>query len=377
MDKIIVLIHKLGRFWLFFLVFESQILLGQQTPLIEVGGKVVEMVNGKYRGVPNVGIGINRVDHTQTGQDGSFHLRYPNASNQKYIKLVLDDSVNRQMLSPTRGIVYFPPPNDIEVWSSSKQNLALISKIGELNTKVKSLQDKYNLSENGVQKLQNEMKETVKLFEQKVQTAQVDYEQLNVKSNLELEGKDRRIKELEKELNTIQQQIIETKDDYFSKKQAVFKSISSVLRHYLDAVQNLRDMLLPDRVSHYFINPEGMKQLSRKIDAYNDARDTLLFVSQDASINAVQHYWTTPSVKLQLEATYTYILSDVHDKVVYPVEFTVMETIKKWTTGKLGRQEAQKKATQASKEPFSRLTVMIPILEEKIISTINELKLDF
>ena len=354
-----------------------QILMGQQTPLIEIGGKVVEMVNGKYRGVPNVGIGIQQIDHTQTGSDGSFHLKYPRSSNQKYIKLVLDDSVNRQMLSPTKGIVYFPNTNDIEVWSSSKQNLALISKIGELTMKVKSLQEKYNLSESGVQKLQNEMKETVKTFEQKVQTVQGEYELLNVKSASELGEKDQKIKELEKELKNIQQKVIEAKDEYFFTKQAVFQSISGAMRRYLDAVQNLRDMLLPDRVSHYFIQPEAMKQLNRKIDAYNAARDTLLFVSQDAHINAVQHYWAAPSVREKLEATYAYILNDVHDKVVYPVEFTVMETIKKWTTGKLGRQEAQKKATQASKEPFSRLTVMIPILEEKITTTINELKQDF
>ena len=87
--------------------------------------------------------------------------------------------------------------------------------------------------------------------------------------------------------------------------------------------------------------------------------------------------WNDPSVKQELAATYSYLLTEVHDKTVYPAEFTVNETIKKYTTGKLGRQEAQKKATQATKDPYSRLTVMMPILEEKITHCINNLKQDF
>ncbi len=350
-------------------------LFAQQTPVIEVRGRVVEMVNGKAIGIPNVTVATSDTHYDITAPDGSFKV-YSKSANQKSVKLSITGMDNRQLLAPIEGIVNIPPSNNIEILLCSQQNQNLTKKVAELNAKVKSLQEKYSLSARQIQMLQKEMLDTIMFYEQRIQLIQADVSKQTVNSKSVVQEKDNIIKRLEAELQQTMRQLIEAKDERFLQKQKHFQSISAALRQYLDAVQNLKEMLLPDRVSHYFINPAAINEFNSKVKAYNAARDAVLN-QQDANLTAVEHYWSTPSVKPQLAATYSYILDEVHDKTVYPVNTTVSETIGKYTTGKLGRQQAQKKATQEAKEPFSRLTVMMPILEEKITTTINMLKQDF
>jgi hypothetical protein len=364
------------------LVSANQMLVAQQTPVIEVRGRVVEMINGKAVGIPKVTVSISNTDSDITEADGSFTL-YSKSGNQKFVRIAVTSMDNRQLLAPIEGLINIPPSTNIEVLLCSQQNEVLKTKVSELNTKVKALQSKYSLSARQVQILQREMVDTILFYEQRIQEVQALSAQQNAASKSEIQEKDKIIKRLEADLRQTMQQLLAAKDEQFLQKQTHFKSISTTFRQYLDALYNMRDMLLPDRVSTYFINEAAINELGKKINAYNAARDALL-AHQDAHITAVQHYWkdsreggTGSSVKEQVEATYTYILTDVHDRTVYPAEFTVNETIKKYTTRQLGRQEAQKKATQAAKEPCSRITVLLPILEEKINNTINSLKQDF
>ncbi len=364
------------------LAFANQMLVAQQTPVIEVRGRVVEMINGKAVGIPKVTVSISNTDSDITEADGSFTL-YSKAGNQKFVRIAVTSMDNRQLLAPIEGLINIPPSTNIEVLLCSQQNEVLKTKVSELNTKVKALQSKYSLSARQVQILQREMVDTILFYEQRIQEVQALSAQQNAASKSEIQEKDKIIKRLEADLRQTMQQLLAAKDEQFLQKQTHFKSISTTFRQYLDALYNMRDMLLPDRVSTYFINEAAINELGKKINAYNAARDALLG-HQDAHITAVQHYWkdsreggTGSSVKEQVEATYTYILTDVHDRTVYPAEFTVNETIKKYLTKKLGRQEAQKKATQAAKEPCSRITILLPILEEKINNTINSLKQDF
>lgn len=358
------------------LILIHQILTAQQTPVIEVRGRVVEMVNGKAVGVPKVTVAISNTDYDITAADGSFTL-YSKSSNQKFVKLTLTNgSDNREMLAPIEGVVNIPPSKNIEVMLCSQQNEALKSKVVALNIKVKSLQSKYNLSAWQVQNLQREMLDTVLFYEQRIQEIQAVNARQSDASKAEIQEKDRIIKQLEADLRQTMQQLLAAKDEQFLQKQTHFQSISATLRQYSDALQNLRDMLLPDRVATYFMNEAAITALNKKIEAYNLARDGLL-KKQDAHLTAVQHYWTDPSVKMELANTYAYILTDVHDKTVYPAEFSVVDILKKYTTRKLGRQQAQKKAVEATKEPFSRVTALLPTLEEKITNTINNLKQNF
>lgn len=369
-------ISTLKRLLFVALILIHQTITAQQTPVIEVRGRVVEMVNGKAVGVPQVTVSITDVDYDITEADGSFTI-HSEASNQKFVKLTLTTGLNnREMLAPIEGVVNIPPSKNIEVLLCSQQNQALKSKVTALNTKVKSLQSKYNLSARQVQNLQKEMLDTVLFYEARIQEIQAINAQQTDASKAEIQEKDKIIKRLEADLQRTMQQLLAAKDEQFLEKQTHFQSISATLRQYLDALHNLRDMLLPDRVSKYFMNEAAIVALNKKIDAYNLARDGLL-AKQDAHLTAVQHYWADPSVKTQLAATYTYILTEVHDKTVYPADSSIMDIIRKYTTGALGRQQAQKKAIEVTKEPFSRVTALLPTVEEKITSTLDNLKQNF
>ena len=370
-----MVIQSFSRFLFILLVLITHILAAQQHSDIEVHGRVVEKVDGKIIGIPKVSLTLNGIDYEISEPDGSFTL-HANLSNQKFVRLSITDIDNRQLISPMEGVVEIPPSKNVEILLCSQQNQALKTKVVELNNKVKSLQAKYNLSVRQVLNLQKELLDTIMFYEQRIQLLRAEANQHSVASKSVVQEKDKIIRKLELELQQTMQQLIEAKDERFLQKQKHFQSISAGFRQYLDALYNLKDMLLPERVSHYFINPESINKFNGKVESYNSARDIVL-TQQDANLTAVQHYWNDPSVKQQLAATYNYILKEVHDNTVYPVEFTVNEAIKKYTTGKLGRQEAQKKATQESKEPYSRLVVMIPILEEKITLCINNLKQDF
>ena len=353
-------------------------LMAQKASTVELRGRVIEMVNGKATGIPKVTVFVTDTDYDMTEADGSFSINL--RTEQKHVKVSLDVT-NKQLLSPFEGIVTLPPSGTVDILVCAQQNLELKSKVTTLNVKVKNLQQKFNLSQRQTEYLQRQMLDTVMYFEQRIQDMKVHFEREKTAQNATqqsaLQERDAKIQRLELELQRVMQQLAQAKDEQFLKKQGTFQSISGALRQYNDAVQNLRAMILPDRIPQYFSgNTQAGNEYNKKVAEYNAARETLL-KQQDSHVTAVQHYWGNPSVATQLSETYQYIFENVHDKVVYPINFGVGDALEKFGTRKLGRQEAQKKAVKASTDSYSRLTVLLPILEEKIQSTINTLKQEF
>lgn len=368
---------KMSLFVAISLVF-SHASTAQKVSTVELKGRVVEMVNGKATGIPKVTVSVTDTDYDITEADGSFSINL--RPEQKHVKVSLDVT-NKQLLSPFEGIVTLPPSGTVDILVCAQQNLELKNKVVALNTKVKNLQQKFNLSQRQTEYLQRQMLDTVMYFEQRIQDMKASFEREKTTQQAEqqkaMQERDAKIQRLETELQSIMQQLVQAKDAQFLKKQAAFQSISSALRHYNDALQNLRPMILPDRIPQYFSgNAQAGQEYNRKVADYNTARETLV-KQQDAHLTAVQHYWTNPSVPAQLSETYQYIFDDVHDKIVYPINSGVGNALEKFLTRQMGRQEAQKKAVKAATDSYSRLTVILPILDEKIQSTINTLKQEF
>jgi hypothetical protein len=59
---------------------------------------------------------------------------------------------------------------------------------------------------------------------------------------------------------------------------------------------------------------------------------------------------------------------------VLPMDSSINGVLKKFSVGKLGRQEAQKTAKKASSAAYPQLTTMTPILEDKINAIALKLK---
>ena len=363
-----------NKFILFILLLFSSSIFAQQSTVKEVNGRVVELINGKVQGVPKIDVHVEEIDDDITAPDGSFKVYVPTTKN--FVKIILKNT-QKQVLTPIDGLINLPPNGHIDILVCAQENRELKAKVDAVNKQVRVLQGKYSLSTKRIEELQKEMMQKVVDYERQIQEQKnlvVREKSINAQVN---EEKDRKIQALENQLQNTLKELMKAKDDQFLKKKEQLEIISSGLRQYLDALYNLHGMLLPDRIHQYFINNRAsIDKFSQKIDEYNAARKTIL-EKQDVNITSAQHYWEDPSVSTQLRDTYNYLLNEVHDKTVYPVEFSVNDIIKKYIAKQLGSQQATKKAKDATFESYSQIKVKATVLEEKINNTIEKLKQSF
>ena len=351
----------------------------QGTSALEIKGRVLEMVNNKKVGIPKITVKVAETSSDITASDGTFRIVVP--SNRTFIQLSIVDANNREMLNPKEGIVPLPPSGYIDIYVCAKQNEALRAKVAALNREVTFRQKKFELSNRQVMVLQKEMLDTVMYYEGKLQMLQEINDRIkneSLEKDKALRESEARIQALEQELKRTVEELFKAKDEYFLKKNEHLQKITAELRGYLDALQNLGDMVQPDRIPQYFsYYPEAAtNKLNGKIEEYNSARD-LILKNQDANLTATRHYWQDPSVALQLKETYDFLLTTVHLNNVLPMNTTVIGIMKAYQAHKLGRQQAEKNAKNAVNDAYPKLKSILPTLEEKINSTISNLKQNF
>ncbi len=355
-----------------YLLFINLPIINIAQPKMVLKGRVFEMVKGKPIGISNVSVYIQDVNYDITNERGEFTI--PFSTDKNFVFINFDKNFNRQLISPHLGRIDLPVSNSLDVIVCGQENKRLREEVDKLNKKVKSFQVKYQLSEKKASETYEDMLDTILHYEQRIQALDAQKEKIQVQSNAEIQRLQTEIDRLKSVEESLLKQLLEAKDEYFLKKQAYLLQITADLRQYLDALQNLQMMVMPDRISQYFVyNDAAAKRLSDKIEAYNTARDAIL-KNQDANLSAARHYWEDPSVANQLEETYRFLLNDVHLRHILPMELTVVEALKKFQLNELGRQQAQKKAEKASNEAYPMLKTTIPILEEKINSTALKFK---
>ena len=348
----------------------------------DLSGKVVEINNGKATGVGNIKVSVKDFSYNITNQQGEFEIAIP--TDKDYVKLNLENT-NRQLISPFSGLVYLPVPDKVELIVCAQENKRLLEEVDKLNKKVKSFQTKYDLSEKKAALTYKEMMDTIVFYEQRIQNLDEQKKLMETQHSAEIQKYQTEIGQLRTEVErlkqvetSLMQQLLEAKDERFKKKQAVYQNISAGLRRYADELQNLSDMLLPERIPQYFTydNRAAVDQLSAKINAYNKAYNEIND-THDANLTATRHYWEDESITKQLENTYTFLLSDVHKMTVLPLEFTVNESLKKYASKQLGRREAEKKAKESAFDFISKIKVKKTILLEKGSESINILNQNF
>lgn len=341
----------------------------------KISGKVIETNNGKTIGVGNIKVTVKDFSYEITNQQGEFEITIP--TGKDYVKLNLENT-NRQLISPFLGLVYLPPSDKVELIVCAQENKRLLVEVDKLNKKVKSFQTKYQLSEKKAALTYKEMMDTIVHYEQRIQILDEQKKQMESQYSAEVTRLQTEIDRLKSVEESLMRQLLEAKDDKFKKKQAVFQNISAGLRRYVDELQNLSDMLIPERISQYFTydNRAAVDQLSIKINAYNKAYDEIID-THDANITATRHYWEDEIITNQLENTYTFLLSEVHKMTVKPLEFSVNEALKKLASKELGRREAEKKAKESALDFISKIKVKKTALLEKVNESINILNQNF
>lgn len=337
----------------------------QKVNTFEIRGKVLDVSYNKHIGVSSVKVFVKN-DYDITDKDGNFKLLVEKGTEKINISI---ENTNKKMLSPYEGWVNLPPSGNINIHVCAEENQRLIRKVNELNQSIKKLQIKNSFSSQQVIALQKEMLDTILFFEHKI---------ANLEKKIETQNTDK--EKLMKEIVNLSDSIISlskalliAKEEQFLRQQEVFKRINSDLKNYLDALENLNLMLDEHRVSAYFNGGKAYTEFNDKLDAYNAARKVIL-EHHDNEVKAVSHYWENIDLAEQCDKTYQYALREVHERIVFPMNNTVIDYFKQFSAMETSRNKAINGVKNGVNSAKPQLLPAIEILRTKIEDLVAKLK---
>lgn len=339
----------------------------QNPRLIAVSGLVLELTEGGQKAVPGVTVSVAGQDYDITDQEGRFMLHLSAEKNEAIVVL---EGCPYPMVSPFGGKIYLPPSGELQIRVCGQENQKLRRDIDALENKVKNLESKRKLSERQLSGLHKAMLDTILHYQEalhQLNSTVVEYES-------SLRERESMVAALEEKLASVEQELFLALEEKYLRQKELMDAISTGLEQYTDQVKNLRDMLLPERISHYFLNEGARRQLYLAINKYNEARAYILNNHQ-SQVEGVGHYWASPGLARQLEETYRYILEEVHQKAVYPMEFSVNENLKLYLSGQLGRSRAAREAEKGAASAMAELSPRLETLEKKCADMIRQLSI--
>ncbi|MEO1261501.1 MAG: hypothetical protein AAFZ15_22040 [Bacteroidota bacterium] len=337
-----------------------------QGDVIMVKGVVVEVSEGKKKPVPNIKVKVFGESEDVTKTDGSFTLFFP--PEKEYISISLEGCPH-PIVSPYAARVNIPPDEFLEIKVCAKENKKLREKINTLNENIRKLERQRKLNKRQLAAMHQTLLDTILYFELRINNLENELTGKEVALN----KKNEKIIALQNEVASLEKQLSIALEEKYLRQKDVFDQVSTELNQYLDQVKNLRDDLRPIQVKSYFVNPGAREQLYTTINEYNAARKKIINHT-DKNIADVSNYWEKFELADELEETYQFLLTEVHQEGVYPMEFAVNDNLKKSLTRQLSSSKAKKAATAGAEAAIPTLNPMIAVLEEKIADIIFKLR---
>ena len=352
------------------LIFSSLLLVSinifcQQGPIM-VKGIVVEVTDGKKKPVPNIKVKVAGESEDVTKTDGSFTLYFP--PDREYISISLE-GCPYPIVSPYAERVNIPPDEFLEIKVCANENKKLRGKINSLNDKIENLERQRVLSKRQLAAMHQILLDTILHFESRITSLENDLD----KKGEQLKEKNEQIILLENQVSDLEEQLSVALEEKYLKQKEVFDQISTALNQYIDQAKNLRDDMRPVQVKSYFSSPAARERLYESIEKYNAARREILD-NQKNHEASISNYWEAYELADELEETYNYLLKNVHDEGIYPMEFAVNDNLKQALTRQISSSKAKKAAEAGANEAVPKLNPMISVLEEKSSDIILKLK---
>jgi hypothetical protein len=362
-----------------FYLFSICKLQAQNSKTIEVRGRVIEVVNGKSVGVPNIKVISENINFTVTNPNGDFSFFLP--INMQTIELSLEEPPNKSWTSRNR-LVSIPPSKNLEIMLYRAENKRLKATIEQMNQKIKALERKNQLEKQNLAKITDILMDSIKSQEILIQTLEMERNEIKIASDNSSKESERRIQALEerlsqkdKQMEEIQQQLVIALEEKYLRQQAHLQLVAEPLRRYLDALKNLRDYLVPDKIYAYTSNTQAIQYLTKKVELYNDARNRVND-NQDTYVTGVKQYWQDASLSTDFQETLSYLLNTVHNNMVQNnYNKGIIDPL--FHGKKTGRQLTEKKIKENASEAYPKMNEAIFILEEKINTTLVRLKNHF
>lgn len=338
-----------------------QPLLAQQA----LQGKIVELGENRATGVPGVEVSVLGYDDDITDQQGAFLLHLPD--NWQQTTVTLKNSALR-IIRPAMGEVALPAPQGLEIQVCGAEKKRLLKKVDALESEVKKLRKDRSLSQQQIARLHGQMLDTILHYERELEVKEADLAKAKADSgakSAEIEALSKTVADLEEQVGKLERQLQAALEEKFRQQKKQLDQVSAALEDYADQVKNLRDMLLPERLGPYFLNEGARAKLYAAIEKYNAAR-TAMLEGQEGWQAGIAHYWEDEGLPDQFASTCRYLLDEVHDQGVYPMEFSVMDPLKQFLGRQSNRIRAEKQAKEASQAAMPSLDAKIPVLEAKI-----------
>lgn len=336
----------------------------------ELVGRVVEIRDGQAVGVAKITVSIVDFDYDVTDAEGYFKLPLP--PDRDHVSIVLENTPSK-MVSPYSGVVNLPPERNFQIVVCGEENRRLAEKVSKLNSDIKKLEKAKKLSSMQLQAMHHALLDTIIHFEKQIgglkQTLQESGEE-NAALAAELAARDERIRALEESERNLVAALSEALKEKFLHQKKYFDGVSADLTAYLDRLKELRDRCTPSQLPYPFRSPQASEQLGKKINEYNEVRNAIM---KNHHLNhlGVQEYWDNPDVAEHLEATYSYLLKEVHEGLVMPIDERVFGQVREVAAHRVGAGRAQKNAEAAAKELLPDLNRSIEVLEMRIQQTIS------
>ena len=346
----------------FLFLFGAQFSL--QGQFIELRGKVVEVTDGRAKGVPNVTVKVIGESVDVTKVDGSFKLNIP--SGKESVTIILENSPH-PMIDPYAGRVNVPPPGDLQIRVCAAENEKLRTKLGELNTRIGQLERQRQLSSRQIEQMHRTLLDTILFYETQV----INLTQALGEKDAQLAEKKQEIIDLERKVASLEQQLFKALEEKYLRQQQTYKAVAEGLNAYRSRLKDVQRELA--RVSDCFLHPQGCDNLYAAVRKYSDARNAI-DETHNANVEAVGHYWESRSLPSQLEETYGYILKSIHEPVMLgTVNGQVLDPIKDYANKQKGRMAAKKEAERGAADAMQSLGPMVMELDVKIDAILRSL----
>ncbi|MEP7269291.1 MAG: hypothetical protein ABI844_16850 [Saprospiraceae bacterium] len=322
-------------------------------------GKVVEVQNDKVVGVPGVVVSVSGESYDVTAQDGSFKLYAPKGLD--FVTITIKGS-SSAMISPYEGKVNIPPMFEpIEIKLCNEHNTKLQEKVNALNSKMRLLQKSQKLSARQLELMHKTMLDTIEHFQVMVEKYQMDIAKSEVKQK-ELQDK---IVVLEQKNAALEEKLFEALGKKFALQQSTFDEISKGLNNYISRLKDLQLILPTDAVACVTNASGACGKFYGYIEKYNAARN-FINDNKDQQETAASHYWDDPSVAMQLNATYDFVLNKLHEPFLFDkMNNTVISVLKQRSQGNISLKAAKKTLHTNCNELSNDLKPLIAELDFK------------
>lgn len=348
----------------FFLLFFLPLVLPAQSTYLR--GQLVEQAGGHETGIPKITVSIADFAWDITDDRGFFKLPLP--PGRDFVTLTLEQA-SLKILSPYDGLVNLPPDEPFRIIVCGEENRRLTQKVADLNGRIARLQKDKQLSNRQLSGMHKILLDTILHYENRIGALGESLQKSEALS-AEAQARDARIRGLEDTMRVLVQALGAALEEKFLRQKQQYDRVSAELLAYADRLKDLRDRATPDQLPLFFRSRQASEELNNTIGRYNEARTTILDHYQ-GNILAVRQNWDNSAGVAQLESTYQFLLTKVHQEYILPLDTRVFGAIRQYEAKQTGRPKAEKAAAHNAEALLPGLDDAIRTLENHIATTLN------